>query len=617
MTKETFLSRLKERVLLFDGAMGTLLNARGLPLSRCKDELNLVNPDMVSGIHREYVEAGAEVIETNTFGANRIKLERYELEGKLRDINLRGVELAQKAATDGTLVAGSVGPLGALLAPYGPLSIEEVKELYREQIAVLVEGGVDLLSIESMPSVLECIEAVEAAREAAPDMPIVANLTFTQDGTTQFGTTVTEGFNKLRESGADVLGLNCTIGPSETYELIKQIDTGKLQKPMLVMPNAGYPTQVGNTFVYMASPDYFKEYATLFIEHGANLVGGCCGTTPDHIRAMADAVKGQKPRTARAEKELVTEMPWVSARREKPDVEPSRFLEKLGKEFVSTVEITPPKGADCTHMIDAAHMLKDAGVDAVDITDNPLARVRMSSIALAHILKRETGMEPILHYTCRDKNILAIQSDLIGAAALDLRCILAITGDPLSVGDYPDAQAVFEVNSTGLVKIINQLNSGVDLAGNEIGTPTAYSIAVGINPAAKDWDFERKKIRDKIEGGAAFAMTQPFYEVSLVETFVHRMEEFPELPVLVGILPLRTYRHAKFLHEEVPGITIPDPIVKRMEASSQKGDKKFEIEEGTKIATELYKGMRAAGVKGVYLIPPFEKYNMVVDIVKA
>jgi homocysteine S-methyltransferase len=611
------LKKLKEQALLFDGAVGTLLNARGVPLGYCKDELNLTNPDLVRSIHRDYLRAGADVIETNTWGANLVKLSAFELEEEVREINLRGVELARKEAGTKAFVAGSVGSLGTLIEPYGRLKLADVQKIYREQIEALVEGGVDLLCIETMSSAVEAEEAVKVAKSAA-SVPVMALMTFTFEGVTKLGDEVSPTLHRLVKAGADVVGINCTLGPKETYDILNKEAASLPDVPLAVMPNAGYPQVIGSRIIYLTSPDYFREYAALFLESGVSVVGGCCGTTPDHTAAMAPVVKearpakSARPAKAGAEEGRILSFPALM-KEEAP--KPSKFLEKLGKEFVQTVEITPPKGPDCSAMIKAARMLRAVGIDAVNITDNPLARVRMSSIMLAYLLQREAGAEPIIHYTCRDKNVLGIQADLIGAAALGLRCILSITGDPLKIGDYPDAKAVFEVDSTGLVKIIDSLNRGKDLAGNDIGSSTSFKIAVGINPLAEDWDFERKKIRDKIEGGAHFALTQPIYEVPEVEKFVKRMEEFPELPVLIGLLPIRSYRNAKFLYEEVPYITIPKAILKRMEAVKDKS-REAQVEESVTIAAELYRGMREAGAQGLYFMPQLEKYDMVVEIVR-
>jgi homocysteine S-methyltransferase len=621
MTREEFKKRLSQKPLLFDGAMGTLLAARGLPKGHSRNAQNVADPAMVLAVHRDYVKAGAQVLETNTWGANRLKLRAHDWDDSLRDINLRGAELARQAAGKDILVAGSVGPLGALMEPYGQLKPGDVRELFHEQISALVEGGVDMLCVETFSSSLEAVQAVEAARAVRKDLPVAALMTFTFEGITKFGETPEHAFRALAGAGVDALGFNCTVGPSETHEILRN-SLAKMPKglPFFVMPNAGYPQAMPDgRIVYLASPEYFREYAQLFLEAGASAIGGCCGTAPEHVEAIAGVLAKFRPGGAAAAKPEEREAPSLVYTL-KPETAaeapaPSRFLEKLGRDFVQTVEIQPPKGPDCAAVIEAARLLRAAGIDAVDISDNPLARVRMSSTMVAHVLKRETGMEAIIHYTCRDKNVLAIQSDMIGAYALGLRCILAITGDPLSVGDYPDAKAVFEINSTGLVNLIRTLNQGKDLAGNDIGMPTGWTIAVGINPLAEDWDFERKKIRDKIEGGARFAMTQPLYEPEAVEKFVRRMEEFPELPALVGILPVRTYRHAKFLDEEVPFISVPKPIIERMAAAAEKG-KEHEREEGLALSAELYSRMRAAGAKGIYFMPPFEKYEMVVEMVR-
>lgn len=594
-TNLDFLSTLEKEVLLCDGAKSTIWLAQGLsPMSF--SEQNLSNPENVIKLHLEYIHAGARIIETNTFRANRLQLVPYGLEDQLKEINSAAVRLAREAIArsgrDDVFVAGSVGPLGALVKPYGNLTLAELGRLYQEQIEVLYEAGVDILTIETHPSLLETLEAVRAAR-TLDTRPIIAQMTFLEEGLTKFGDELRRSLEALAAADADVVGINCGVGPHHMYNQIADfLRTTQLR--VSVQPNAGSPQVVGGRQIYLTAPDYLQEYARMFVEAGANIVGGCCGTTPEHIQAMAVAVKGQVPRRRRAQI-LPHQIELTSSKVDKPDLR-NMLQTKLGKEFVMTAEIDAPLGLHYQPVIDRVRRLIELGVDAVQVTDNPGARVRMSSIAFAHLVQMETGMEVVLHFTCRDRNLLAIQSELMGAAALGLRWILALTGDPSSVGELPSATSVFDVNSAGLVRILHGLNKGVTLAGTDITIPTNFSIGGSVNPAAPNLDLEIAKLQEKIDSGVTFAQTQPVFDILLLERFAEKVKHL-NIPILVGLLPLRDSRHAEYLHNEVPGTRIPDWIRGRLSAAAPHQV----FDEGMKIAAELMGEIRRL-FPGVHII---------------
>jgi methionine synthase I (cobalamin-dependent)/5,10-methylenetetrahydrofolate reductase len=607
--RREFLERLQKEVLLCDGALGTFLYSRGVALNE-RDEQNLTNPDLIKWVHQQYIEAGAQVIETNTFTSNRLKLRELGLEDRLLEINQAAVRVALEAAKDQVFVAGSVGPLGALVKPYGNLSIDDLGQVYKEQIQILAESGVHLILIETHPSLLEALEAVRAAR-AVCDLPIVAQMTFWEDGKSKFGDDIRVSLEALAAADADVVGVNCTLGPQEMFDLVNEFASHS-ELRIAVQPNAGHPQIIGGRTVFLSSPEYMEEYAKAFVNCGVNLIGGCCGTTPEHIRAMARAVHGQSPKPHRrravsvhVEVEAVEE-PSTQVVGEILDA--PRLLDKIGTKILATCEINPPKGLDYSKMVQGARQLKDAGVDAVNITDNPMARVRMSSVAMAHILQREVGIEAIWQLTCRDRNVIGIQSDLLGAAALGIRSVLALTGDPITIGDYPKGTAVFEVNSTGLVRIVKGLNNGFDFAGQNIGTTTQFQIGTAASPSASDLNKEIARLEEKMEAGADFVQTQPVFDPSLAEKFLKRVEAL-KVPVLLGLMPLRSSRHAEFMHNEVPGISIPDWIRDRMRNVPEEQA----VEEGIKIAAQIIeeiKGMAA----GIHFYPPTNRFDIIVRL---
>jgi homocysteine S-methyltransferase len=607
--RREFLERLEKEVLLCDGAMGTYLYGRGVPLNE-RDEQNLTNPDLIKWVHQQYVEAGAQILQTNTFTSNRLKLRELGLEDRLQEINRAAVRVALEAAGDKIFVAGSVGPLGALVKPYGDLTVEDLGQVYKEQIQILAESGVHLIMIESHPSLLEALEAVRATK-AVCDLPIVAQMTFWEDGKSKFGDDVRRSLEALAAADADVVGLNCTLGPQETFDLINEFASLSDLK-LSVQPNAGHPKIINGKTVFLSSPEYMEEFAKAYVNCGANIVGGCCGTTPDHIQAMARSVHGQspKPHRRRSVSVHVEIQPVEEAASRVFSEEPDspRLLDKVGKKILATCEINPPKGLDYQRMVEGARQLKEAGVDAVNITDNPMARVRMSSVAMAHILQREVGIEAIWQLTCRDRNVIGIQSDLLGAAALGIRAVLALTGDPITIGDYPKGTAVFEVNSTGLVRIVKGLNNGFDLAEQNIGTKTHFQIGTAVSPSSKDLDKEIARLEEKLEAGADFVQTQPVFDAALAEKFMKRVAPL-KVPVILGLMPLRSSRHAEFMHNEVPGISIPDWIRERM----RKAPEEQASEEGIQIAAQLIdeiKGMAA----GIHFYPPMNRFDMVVRL---
>ena len=599
--------KLDSGVLICDGAMGTYLNQKGVSYDRCFDELNLSMPKLVGEIHREYIDAGADIIETNTFGSNRFRLATFGFEHLVRDVNLKGAQIAREAREISgvdILIAGSMGPLGKPLEPIGKIKYHEARAAFAEQAGALLEGGVDLLIVETISSLDEVSAAIEAIKGVC-DLPIVAQMTFDAEGTTYLGHTPAEMLSRLAPLQVDVIGANCSVGPQKMLDVIEQLSelgAGYIS----AQPNAGLPRYFGGRFIYLSSPDYFADYARLFVKAGARIVGGCCGTTPDHIAAVAKSVKG----TGIKRQHSVIR---VKSRGQVKTVEPvggavTRFYEKLKGGFVVSVEIDPPKGTNPAKLVEAAVKIKEAGSDAINVADSPMARVRMSCQALAYLISSTVDIDIVLHFTTRDRNLMGLQSDLIGANAIGLHNILALTGDPPSIGEYPQATAVYDVDSIGLIKIISRLNSGTDLAGNSIGKPTVLSIGVGANPTAPDLEYEIKRLGDKLEAGGQYIMTQPLYELEPLQRFLEQLK--PDVPILLGILPLVSFKHAQFLHNEVPGIEIPESVRSIMEKA---GDKSAQV--GGEIAWEFIEKARSY-VTGIYLMPSFGRFETCIELVK-
>ena len=607
--REPFLQRLEKRALVGDGAMGTMLYSKGVPFSRCFDELNLGMPQVVKEVHLGYVKAGAEVIETNTFGANRPRLAKHELDGKVREINLAGARLAREVAGDELYVAGAVGPLGIQLEPLGSTSLEEAREIFREQTAALAEGGADLIIVETMVDLQEAHQALLATRDVSA-LPVVVQMTIQEDGSTPTGTLPEDFTRQLDAWGADVIGLNCSVGPAGvlgTLERMAKVTSRKFS----AQPNAGLPRTVEGRSIYLCSPEYMASYARRFIEAGARLVGGCCGTTPEHIGAIKAAVRslnlGPKRTAVAVAGRAVEAMESIPLERR------SRLAEKLARrEFPILVEIVPPKGCDPTREVEGAQYLRDQSVDAVNISDGAGATARMSAQTLAAIIQQRVGVEVLLHYSCLHRNVLSIQSDLLGAYALGLRNILAVTGEPPALGTYPGATAVRDVDSIGLVNVLSNLNRGLDVGANPMGTQTGFLVGVEANPYALDPAEELRRFRYKVEAGANFAVTQPVFDPEPLARFLERIDAagITPIPILAGIYPLTSFRNAEFLNNEVPGVSVPAVVMERMRTADT-GDKARA--EGVRIAQELLIEVRDL-VQGGQISAPFGRYAMAVEV---
>ncbi len=607
--REPFLDRLEKRPLISDGAMGTMLYSKGIPFSRCFDELNLSMPQLVKEVHLGYVKAGAEVVETNTFGATSSRLKKFELGEQVREINLAGARLAREVAGDDLYVAGSVGPLGIALEPLGPTSLEEAREIFRQQIAALVEGGVDLIVIETMVDLQEARQALLAARDVAP-LPVVVQMTIQDDGSTPTGALPEDFTRQLDGWGADVIGLNCSAGPAgilETLERMARVTAKKLS----AQPNAGLPRTVDGRSIYLCSPEYMASYARRFIEVGVRLVGGCCGTTPEHIKAIKAAVRSLQPQPARAAAEVRSRP--VEVVQPVPLERRSRLAAKLAAgEFPVLAEIVPPKGCDPTREVEGALYLRDQSVDAVNISDGAGSTARMSAQTLAAIIQQRVAIDVLLQYSCFHRNVLGIQSDLLGAYALGLRNVLAVTGEPPVLGTYPAATAVLDVDSIGLVNVLNNLNRGLDVGGNPMGTQTGFLVGVEVDPYALDVEEELRRFQFKVEAGANFAVTQPVFDAGHLARFLERIKSagIARIPILAGIYPLTSFRNAEFLNNEVPGVSVPPAIMERMRKADT-GDQARA--EGVKIARELLAQIRQL-VQGVQISAPFGRYAMAVEV---
>jgi len=607
--KHPFTKALEERVLLADGAMGTLLHARGVPQSACLEAQVIENADIVRRIHEDYIAAGADIIETNTFGANRYRLAKHRLEGKVHEINFRAAKLARDAREikgDSVFVGGAIGPTGRMLKTLGDIEPREVREAFREQVDALLEQGVDLFVLETFPDLLELAEAIRAIKEAC-DLPIVAQMTFQRDGRTIGGEPPDEVANVAASLGAEVAGINCSLGPQSALEVVEQMSANTAIR-VSAMPNAGLPRFMDGRLVYPSTAEYFAEYARKLVEAGANIIGGCCGTTPEHTSRMREALAGEWNTRGRAKTQI--DGPAVAPAAKLGDAEKPRTLrQKLAAgDFVVSVELDPPRGLNPRKVLEGAAYLKGLGVDTINIGDSPMARVRMSAIALAVLIEQRCGVEPIIHFTSRDRNLMAIQSDLLGAHALGIRNVIALTGDPPSSGDYSRATGVWDVDSIGFIKILKQLNSGTDWAGNSIGKGTDFWVACAANPTADNVDLEVDRVRRKLEAGADALMTQQIYSASLLESFLERLGPI-DVPVLVGIMPLQSYRHAEFIHNELAGVFVPDDVRERMRLAGENG-----IAEGIAQARELLEACRPM-VQGTYLVPSFGRVEVVGELV--
>jgi methionine synthase / methylenetetrahydrofolate reductase(NADPH) len=598
---------------LFDGAMGTMLYSRGVYINRCYDELNLVQPDLVREIHRAYVKAGAEILETNTYGANRLKLARHGLDDRLAEINVRAAALARDAAGERLCVAGAMGPLGVRIEPYGPTARDEARAAFREQAQALLEGGVDLYVLETFADLDEIHEAIAAVRDVS-QLPIVAQMVIRDDGRTPYGTEDAWLAEKLGDWGADVVGLNCSVGPSAMVAAAERM-LAATQRPLSMQPNAGLPREVDGRTMYMASAEYMGTYAARLIRKGVRFVGGCCGTTPEHVARMAGAVRmlapGAAPRVFASAPEPAAEIPPV------PLAERSGWGARLaGGEFLTTVEIVPPRGVDPEAMLDGVRLLKEAGVDGVNVPDGPRAQSRMGALATAVLILQRVGIEPVVHYCCRDRNLLGMLSDLLGAHALGLRNMLFVTGDPPKMGPYPDATAVFDIDSIGLTNLAARLNRGLDPGGNAFGQQTRFVLGVGVNPGAEDLEHELRRFYWKVEAGAEYAITQPVFDLGQLERFVERIErEGLRIPIIAGVWPLVSVRNAEFLANEVPGVVVPDAVMARMRRAGEAG-KEQALEEGIAIAQEMLTAALPI-IQGVQVSAPFGKVPLALRVLEA
>ena len=605
------LARIKQFPALCDGAMGTLLYANGVFINRCYDELNLSQPDLIRGIHHDYLQAGAEIVETNTFGANAFRLARHSIADKVRDINRAGARLAREAAKSFDVwVAGSVGPLGTRIEPLGKTSFEEARQAFREQIAALAEGGVDLLMLETFGYLEELHQAMLAAKDVGAKLPLVVQVTIDEDGNCLDGSDPETFTPRLEDWGADVIGCNCSVGPVAMLGAIERV-RAVTSLPLSAQPNAGIPRSVEGRNIYLCSPEYMASYARKFVAAGARVVGGCCGTTPDHIRVMKAALRVGEARGKAASAQVVGAAAPIAAPA-KPLEERSLLGSKLARgEFVTMVEVVPPKGTDISKELEGSRFLKSVGVDAVNIPDSPRASARMSNQALSLLMQREAGIEAILHYTCRDRNVLCIQSDLLGAAAVGIRNLICITGDPPKMGNYPDATAVFDVDAIGLVNIVHNLNRGLDLGANPIGAGTGFVIGVGANPGLTDLDEEIRRFEFKVQAGAEYAVTQPVFDIRLLENFLRRIEHC-RIPMVAGIWPLVSVRNAEFMKNELR-VSVPDSILERMARAQSPEAARAE---GVAIAREMLLAVRHT-VQGAQISAPQGRYSSAVDVLEA
>jgi methionine synthase / methylenetetrahydrofolate reductase(NADPH) len=611
------LTRLKQGPVLCDGAMGTLLYAKGVFINKCYDELNLTQPDMVRNIHQEYLNAGAEIIETNTFGGNSFRLGRHGLADKVGEINRKGAELAREAAdafnlkiAANVLVAGSVGPLGLRIEPLGKTSREEARASFREQITALVEGGIDLIMLETFGYLEELHQAILAAREIAPDKPLVAQVTIDEDGNCLDGASPETFTSKLNDWGVDVIGCNCSVGPVAMLEAIERIRR-LTDKPLAAQPNAGIPRSIEGRNIYLCSPEYMASYARKFVNAGVSLVGGCCGTTPEHIKAMNSALRMADAKGKTGGFRVITEAKRESSITPPPLAQRSNLGKKLaGGEFVTLVEIVPPKGVDFRKEVEGARLLKAAGIDAINIPDSPRASARMSNMALCLLVQQQAGIETVLHFTCRDRNVLSMQSELLGAYTTGIHNLICITGDPPKLGNYPDATAVFDVDAIGLVNIVRNLNHGLDVGGNPIGSGTKFLIGVGANPGIVNIDEEVRRFEYKVEAGAEYAVTQPVFDTALLEQFLRRIDHH-RIPVLAGIWPLTSVRNAEFMKNELR-VSVPDSIVDRM---ARAPNAEAARAEGILIAREMLHQVRGL-VQGAQVAAPLGRYGSAIAVLE-
>jgi homocysteine S-methyltransferase len=610
--QKEFRRELQKRVLVADGAMGTVLYSKGVFINRCYDELNLSSPALIRETHQEYVRAGAEILEANTFGANRIRLASFGLAEKLEAINQAGVRVAREAARDLAYVAGAVGPLGVRIEPLGSISFAEAREVFREQIRALVDAGIDLLVLETFYDLNEVREAIFAAREiAGEDMVIVAHVTIDDDGRMRDGTDIETYTRKLHQWPVDVIGVNCSVGPKTTLETIEQMMKFS-DKPISAMPNAGLPSVVEGRNIYLCSPEYMAQYARRFLWAGVKIIGGCCGTTHEHIKLIRSEVRSLNPIQRNVNVTVEEETAKTTDLKKIPLAEKSRLGAKLAAgKFVSFVEILPPRGVDAAKEVDGAKLCAAAGIDCINVPDGPRASARMSAQVTCQLIQQRAGIEAVLHFCCRDRNILSIQSELLGAHAVGVRNLICITGDPPRMGTYPDATAVFDVDAIGLTNIVNNLNKGLDLGRNAIGSQTALLLGVGANPGALNMEEELRRFEWKAQAGAEYVVTQPVFDLQLLEKFLKATEHFG-LPVICGIWPLTSFRNAEFMVNELR-VPVPESYMERMRRADSAEHARHE---GVAIAREMVENVRNM-VQGVQLSAPFGRYTMAIEVAEA
>ena len=615
--KYSFLEDLKSsrQPFIADGAMGTLLHQRGQGFQHCFDLLNLTQPSLVAEIHHAYIDAGAQVIQTNTFGANRFKLARHDLDTRLEEINVAGVELARRvvlASFKKVYIAGDIGPLGVRLAPFGRVQLEEAREVFCEQISALIGASVDLLIIETMTDLFEIHEAVLAAREVDARIPILASMTFTRDDRTLLGDSPEKVAEKIRDAGADLIGVNCSGGPDQILRVLRAMRQAVPDGLFSAMPNAGWPEQVSGRIFYPATPEYFGEYALSFWQAGARVIGGCCGTTPQHITFMRKSVDSTPVETLSAQPAALSRDSEDS-----PEIreQPTQLAQKLASgKFIFAVEMDPPRGLATQKLLAGASLLAESGADVIDVADNPMARMRMSPWAVCSLIQKKVSVETVLHFPTRGRNLLRVQGDLLAAHAIGVRNIFVIMGDPTAIGDYPNAADNFDLVPSGLIRLIKDgFNAGVDHSGSDIGQPTSFFTGCALNLNPSNPQQEARNLHRKVASGADFILTQPVYEPARAVSFLELYNrEFGHLqvPVLLGILPLNNLRHANFLHQEVPGVDIPEAILQKMGSAGDKG-----IDVGAEIASDLIREMRPL-IQGVYLIPAFNRFDIIAGIIE-
>ena len=605
--------KLQSKIMVADGAMGTMLYSKGIFINRCFDELNLSAANLVKEIHTEYVRAGAEILETNTFGSNRVRLGAFGLAEKLQAINCAGVRLARESAGEHAFVAGAMGPLGVPIEPLGPMSFAEVRDVFREHAEALLSAGVDLLVFETFYDLNELREAILAAREAAgPEMVILAQVTVNDDGSLRDGASTETFTRSLDEWPVDVIGINCSAGPKVILETVEKM-SAITAKPLSAMPNAGLPATVEGRNIYLCSPEYMAQYSRRFLQAGVRVIGGCCGTTPEHIKHMTSEVRSLQPVRQRPTATVIDETkPEVKRLAKLPAAEKSQLGRKLAEgKFVSFVEILPPRGIEASKEIAGARLCKENGIDCINVPDGPRASARLSAQVTCQLIQDQAGIESVLHFCCRDRNILSIQSELLGAHTTGVRNLICITGDPPRMGTYPDASAVFDVDAIGLTNIVNNLNQGLDIGGNPIGSQTALLIGVGANPGAVNMDEELRRFAWKVEAGAEYVVTQPVFDLDLLERFMRSVEQY-RLPVVAGIWPLTSYRNAEFMVNELR-VPVPAHYMERIRKADSAEKARAE---GIAIAQEMASQVRKT-VQGAQLSAPFGRYEMAVQVAQA